>query len=599
MSLRARRGYLAAFRTEHRAARRRAGRGAPERRRSVDDRDAGAGALAAGSRRASFTRSTCSSRSTSATSSRRCCSITSRRTCACGRSRAHRRGAAGHRAPVGCRRSGACSAIGIRPCGRRRSARVGPSTTRTPPRSSRPLLERSRSTHPGDGGRRAGRQPGAADDRRARGRGVLELTADDERRRTAPRRRDAARRCDSIDDPRFRRMLMPLLYDPAPEVAEEAMESVRRDRPRGLRSSCPTLVSLLRNRRLKGARARGARQLRRAGRRHAGVFHARHRRGHLGPPPHSRDPGADPDRSSRSTCSSAALEEPDGFLRYKVDRRASDACGAATDTLTFQDPQIEALALREARRYLQLPVAATTTCSSAERCRRRVLLAQALTEKMERTLDRIYLLLALIYPWRDIAAARWTLSTATRAPRERVGVPRQRADRTAAQADHAGARGPAARGEGPARQRRCCKTRPRDVEETLLQLINDDDQVVAAAAIDLVARRSAVVARRRHRARARASATSGTGTCSRPRRGRSRSGGCRPTAGGNCGWNRCRRPTLAGRLRALPLFAIGQRRRAVPHCGQRPPGAARAGHGPAAGRHRPDDRARRCSTAMC
>ena len=30
------------------------------------------------------------------------------------------------------------------------------------------------------------------------------------------------------------------------------------------------------------------------------------------------------------------------------------------------------------------------------------------------------------------------------------------------------------------------KTRPRDVEETLLQLINDDDQVVAAAAIDLV-----------------------------------------------------------------------------------------------------------------
>src|SRR5688572_13773724 len=30
------------------------------------------------------------------------------------------------------------------------------------------------------------------------------------------------------------------------------------------------------------------------------------------------------------------------------------------------------------------------------------------------------------------------------------------------------------------------KTRPRDLEETLLQLINDDDQVVAAAAIDVV-----------------------------------------------------------------------------------------------------------------
>ena len=33
------------------------------------------------------------------------------------------------------------------------------------------------------------------------------------------------------------------------------------------------------------------------------------------------------------------------------------------------------------------------------------------------------------------------------------------------------------------------KTRPRDVEETLLQLINDDDQIVAAAAIQLVEER--------------------------------------------------------------------------------------------------------------
>ena len=28
---------------------------------------------------------------------------------------------------------------------------------------------------------------------------------------------------------------------------------------------------------------------------------------------------------------------------------------------------------------------------------------------MERTQDRVYRLLALIYPWRDIAAAQWTL----------------------------------------------------------------------------------------------------------------------------------------------------------------------------------------------
>jgi hypothetical protein len=28
---------------------------------------------------------------------------------------------------------------------------------------------------------------------------------------------------------------------------------------------------------------------------------------------------------------------------------------------------------------------------------------------MERTRDRVYRLLALVYPWRDVAAAQWTL----------------------------------------------------------------------------------------------------------------------------------------------------------------------------------------------
>ena len=48
------------------------------------------------------------------------------------------------------------------------------------------------------------------------------------------------------------------------------------------------------------------------------------------------------------------------------------------------------------------------------------------------------------------------------------------------------ARGPAARREGSARQCHDPQTRPRDVEETLLDLINDDDQVIAAVAIDVV-----------------------------------------------------------------------------------------------------------------
>src|SRR4029453_17242095 len=88
------------------------------------------------------------------------------------------------------------------------------------------------------------------------------------------------------------------------------------------------------------------------------------------------------------------------------------------------------------------------------------------------------------YPWRDIAAAQWTLAH---------GVGRSRA--SASEDLDKIIEGERRKGimpgleEMPAEEkvRRgnvLLKTRPRDVEETLLQLINDEDQVVAAAAID-------------------------------------------------------------------------------------------------------------------
>ena len=38
------------------------------------------------------------------------------------------------------------------------------------------------------------------------------------------------------------------------------------------------------------------------------------------------------------------------------------------------------------------------------------LLARGLEERMSRGLDRVYRLLGLLYPWKDIAAARWPKS---------------------------------------------------------------------------------------------------------------------------------------------------------------------------------------------
>jgi len=44
----------------------------------------------------------------------------------------------------------------------------------------------------------------------------------------------------------------------------------------------------------------------------------------------------------------------------------------------------------------------------ADRSGRDTLLARALDEKVHRTVDRIYRLLGLIHPWKDVAAARWS-----------------------------------------------------------------------------------------------------------------------------------------------------------------------------------------------
>ncbi len=105
---------------------------------------------------------------------------------------------------------------------------------------------------------------------------------------------------------------------------------------------------------------------------------------------------------------------------------------------------------------------------------------------MARSKDRIYRLLALIYPWKDIAAAEWTLQHGD--PRSRASASEyldnvlsgQLRKRIMPLLEDLPVEEKVRRGNV------LIKSRPRDVEESLLQLINDDDQVVAAAAIDVV-----------------------------------------------------------------------------------------------------------------
>ena len=117
------------------------------------------------------------------------------------------------------------------------------------------------------------------------------------------------------------------------------------------------------------------------------------------------------------------------------------------------------------------------------------LLADALQEKMARAVDRVYHLLGLIYPWKDIGAARYAIEhgeTRLRASAleyvdNLLTTPLRK--RLMPLLDDVPI------DEKVRRANLVLKTRARDAEETLLQLINDDDQTVAAAAIDLVEER--------------------------------------------------------------------------------------------------------------
>ena len=295
-------------------------------------------------------------------------------------------------------------------------------------------------------------------------------------------RRDVAVALRQIADPRFRRLLVPLLYDPAPEVADEAMETAQASSKDDF-IFVPSLIALLRNRRLKG-RARAALASYGEPVVDSLAFFLRDPEEDIWVRRHI--PGTLAQIPSQKTVDVlvAALEERDGFIRYKV-VSALERLRREHPELTLKPEPIEPLVVQEGRRYFNF-LSLHDNLFGKSKLAADSLLAQGLREQMARLRNRIFKLLTLLYPPADIDAARWTL-------------------------DHGDSRGRSGASEyldnilsAPLRKqvlpviedmpqeervRRgnvILKTRPRDVEETLLQLINDDDPVTAAAAIDVV-----------------------------------------------------------------------------------------------------------------
>ena len=321
----------------------------------------------------------------------------------------------------------------------------------------------------------------------AAGDAALSRLASDTRPSSAEARRQVAAVIRRVDSRRCHHLLIPLLSDPDPDVADEAMRSVR---ALGIGDPLfvPTLVSLLRHRRLKS----GAREaLVSQGEPVLGALDHFLRdpqedlwvRRHI-PATVARIPSQ---RSVDMLVGCLEANEPDGFLRYKV-VAALDKLRREHPELVFRHPPLEALALEESRRYFTALTAYNTLFIRAG-FDRHALLADALSEKCERASDRIYRVLGLLYPWKDVSAARWAIEHADARARA-SGVEYLDNTLSGALRKHLL---PVLEAlpieEKVHRGGVLLKSPRRDVAGTLRDLLQDDDQIIVACAITLIEQR--------------------------------------------------------------------------------------------------------------
>jgi AAA family ATP:ADP antiporter len=322
---------------------------------------------------------------------------------------------------------------------------------------------------------------------REEARRVLERLTSDGREAMAPARREAAKAIARIQDPRFRQILLPLMHDSDPSVAKEAIASARLLGDSDL-LFVPTLISLMRDRRLKNA-AREA--LVSYGETAVPILtyflrdeeEDRWVRRHI--------PGTLARIGSKAAVEALAeaLGSEDGFLRYKavvaLERVRREDAGIA-----IPEAPVESLVQKEALRYYRY-LGASYNLFEKGGLSPDPILAQALTEKLSRGLDRLFRLLGLLYDRKDIRAARLAIERGDARARSSAI---EFLDNTLS--------GPLRKtilpliddiplAERVRKGNVLLKSRVRGVEETLERLIYDDDPVIAAVAIDLVRERKA------------------------------------------------------------------------------------------------------------
>ncbi len=285
--------------------------------------------------------------------------------------------------------------------------------------------------------------------------------------------------------PRFRRLLVPLMYDPQREVALEAIKSAGRLGGEDY-IFVPALVSLLRNRLLKAS----ARQVL-----------VGYGEGVIDTLAYFlRDPDEDiwvrrhipstlaliPSQKTMNVLVDA-LSEGDGFLRFKV-INALLRLKQSHPQFTLPAERVQPLLVQESNRYFSY-LSLHYNLVHKDPAAKESLIARALFEKLGRTLDRLYKLLGLLYPWKDISAARWSLEHGDARVKASAAeyldnlLDSQVRKRVMPVLEDLPIEEKVRRGN------LLLKTRVRDAEDSLAQLVHDEDQIVAAAAMHFVEQR--------------------------------------------------------------------------------------------------------------
>jgi ATP/ADP translocase/CRP-like cAMP-binding protein len=304
----------------------------------------------------------------------------------------------------------------------------------------------------------------------------------DTRERGTQFRLQVARALGDVANPAFRPLLVSLMYDANLDVARAAIHSAGRLGTHDF-LFVPPLISLIRNRRLKSA-ARAVL----VGYGEAVIaplaFFMRDRDEDKWVRRHVPSTLAALPYPASIEALLGALDDPDGFIRSKAI--------AALDRLRRTNPEL-AIDAAAVTRHANLEAARAFNALTlhhnlfvAGGIDPRSLLARALVEKHLRALDRTLTLIGLVHDPGDVAAVRHALTVNDARLRSRAveyldnlldGETRKRVMLLIE--------------EMPTEERMrkgnvMYRTRTRDVEDTVAQLLHDEDQSIAAAAILLV-----------------------------------------------------------------------------------------------------------------